>query len=124
MSIFQSLLGSLRHPAFILLTATSAFLVVYHISKLVSVFTLGDELEAIIVGQSALRLMIVISLTALILGVRHAIWAMWISICALITTQYVVTFGVAPDARWDPSYLRGLMLPVLISALSWYHRQT
>ncbi|WFL76503.1 hypothetical protein P7228_10895 [Altererythrobacter arenosus] len=70
--------------------------------------------------QLALRLSIVVSLVAVVVGKRVALLAMWASIAGLIATQYFAHLGwVQADftaGRHPLSYLKGFIFPSIITA--------
>lgn len=74
--------------------------------------------------QGALRLAIIVSLTAVVLGKEIALWAMWASIGGLIATQYWAHYGlVAADftvERHPLSYLKGVIFPSIITTAFLY----
>lgn len=99
------------------------FLIVYHISKLLNIYTAasGAEYALIVHMQSLLRMAIIVTATLVIFGKKYALTSMWISITALITTQYIVYFGLV-QADMTPvssavSYLRGFILPTIITLI-------
>lgn len=74
--------------------------------------------------QGALRLAIIVSLTAVMLGKQTALWAMWLSIGGLIATQYWAHYGpVSADftaGRHPLSYMKGVIFPSIITAAFLY----
>ena len=76
--------------------------------------------------QGVLRLAIIASLTAVVLGKRIALIAMWLSIGSLIATHYWAHFGDIPvdftADRHPLSYLKGLIIPSIITTAFFYRR--
>lgn len=76
--------------------------------------------------QGVLRLAIIASLTAVVLGKRIALIAMWLSIGSLISTHYWAHFGDVPvdftADRHPLSYLKGLIIPSIITTAFLYRR--
>lgn len=69
--------------------------------------------------QSVCRVLITINLLLVVLGVRWALWGMWLSISALIATHYWAHFGNLPvdftEGRHPLSYLKGFIFPTVIT---------
>ena len=76
--------------------------------------------------QGTLRLAIMASLTAVVLGRQNALWAMWLSIGGLIATQYWAHYGPVTAeftaGRHPLSYLKGVIFPSIITAAFLYRR--
>lgn len=70
-------------------------------------------------AQSAFRVLITVSLLLVVFGVRWALWGMWLSIGALVATQYWAHFGNLPvdftQGRHPLSYLKGFIFPTIIT---------
>ncbi|WP_299346672.1 hypothetical protein [uncultured Maritalea sp.] len=106
-----------------LITAIAGFLILLHVVGLYDTHIRGALFDhpALTNVQSLLSLLIIISLTLVIMAKRMGLVAMWISITALILTQYWAHFGFV-DADFTAgrsllSYLRGFMIPTLITVL-------
>ncbi len=71
--------------------------------------------------QSFIRISISVSLILVVIGMQKALWSMWISISALVITQYVVHYGPQPPKftllRSGFSYLRGFIFPTIITVV-------
>ena len=69
--------------------------------------------------QSVFRVLITINLLLVVLGVRWALWGMWLSISGLVATQYWAHFGNLPvdftEGRHPLSYLKGFIFPTIIT---------
>lgn len=119
-SVDQRKLTMLRRMA---VTFLAGLLMFYHTSLLVDLIANGSfrNLAAIAVVQSIVRILIVLSLALVVFRVKGAIAAMWLTISALVVSQYVAHFGgLAPElseARSALSYLRGFIFPTAISLL-------
>lgn len=99
----------------------AGLLIFYHLNTVYDHY-LGDgsnALGAMVDLQPAIRIAIVLSLTSVIFGVRHGILGMWLSITALVLTQYIDHYGPEPSAhtlaRSGFSYLRGFIVPTIIT---------
>ncbi|WP_286829803.1 MULTISPECIES: hypothetical protein [Kordiimonas] len=106
----------------------AGLLVFYHISTVYDLY-LGDGMAdhpLMIHIQSALRLSIAASLMLVVIGVRRALYAMWLTIGGLVLTQYIVHFGSNPPEfaleRSAFSYLRGFIFPTIITLLFPYRK--
>ena len=121
--------GPLRLARNLLILVLAGLLVFYHLTMLYDLAN-GQGLSkdatynAI---QGALRVAIIASLTAVVLGKRIALWAMWASIGGLIATQYWAHYGpVAADFTADRhplSYLKGVIFPSIITTAFLYRRR-
>lgn len=71
--------------------------------------------------QSVFRVLITINLLLVVLGVRWALWGMWLSISGLVATHYWAHFGNLPvdftEGRHPLSYLKGFIFPTIITLL-------
>lgn len=71
--------------------------------------------------QSALRVLIVFSLVLVAMNRRFALYGMWAAISSLIATHYWALFFDLPfrflDGRHPLSYLKGLIIPTVITLL-------
>ncbi len=69
--------------------------------------------------QSVFRVLITINLLLVVLGVRWALWGMWLSISGLVATHYWAHFGNLPvdftEGRHPLSYLKGFIFPTIIT---------
>ena len=69
--------------------------------------------------QSALRVVITLSLLLVVFGIRWALWGMWVGIAGLIATHYWAHFGNLPvdftKGRHPLSYLKGFIFPTIIT---------
>lgn len=99
----------------------AGLLIFYHVSLVYDLYLgakAGDQ-PTMIDLQSFLRIAIATSLTLVVFGVRRALWGMWLSISALIITQYIVHYGPNPPeftlSRSGFSYLRGFIFPTIIT---------
>lgn len=72
-------------------------------------------------AQSILRVLIVVSLVLVAMNRRYALYGMWVAIPALIATHYWAYFLDLPfhflDGRHPLSYLKGLIIPSIITLL-------
>ena len=71
--------------------------------------------------QSILRVIIVFSLVLVVMNRRFALYGMWAAISALVATHYWAFFFDLPflflDGRHPLSYLKGFIIPTVISLL-------
>lgn len=71
--------------------------------------------------QSILRIMIILSLLLVVMNRRFGLYAMWAAISALVATHYWAFFFDLPfrflDGRHPLSYLKGLIIPTVITLL-------
>lgn len=126
----QKLLGDrflLARRGIIVLLA--GLLIFYHIDKVSGLYfgANANDHSSMIDLQSTLRLAIALSLALVVFGIRPAVWAMWLSITALVITQYLVHYGPQPPeftlSRSGFSYLRGFIFPTIIT-LVFPYKQT
>ena len=115
-------LRSMLLPANLIILALSGLLVFYHVTMLYDLGTgrgLSSDATYNAV-QGGLRLGIITSLAGVVLGKRIALWTMWLSIGGLIATHYWAHFGGLPVdftiGRHPFSYLKGLIIPTIITA--------
>ena len=107
----------------IAITVIAGFLILLHVVGLFDVYATGEVFRytAFENLQSTLSVFIILSLTLVIFRKRIGLIGMWLSITALILTQYWAHFGfVEADftkGRSVISYLRGFMIPTVITAL-------
>jgi hypothetical protein len=73
--------------------------------------------------QSILRVLIIVSLILVAMNRRSALYGMWIGIGALVATHYWAYFFDLPfhwvEGRHPLSYLKGLIIPTVITLLHW-----
>lgn len=71
--------------------------------------------------QSILRVIIVFSLVLVVMNKRFALYGVWAAISALVATHYWAFFFDLPfrflDGRHPLSYLKGFIIPTVISLL-------
>ncbi len=103
--------------------ALSALLILYHVSKIYSVYWGLDAANAMTLThvQTGIRLIIVISLAYVLLGYKKALWGMWFGIATLTATRYMLLWDTEPTADIEfsvyLSYLRGFISPIIITLL-------
>ena len=108
-------------PSKLIILVLAGLLVFYHVTMLYDLATgRGLSSDAFYNAvQGVLRLGIIASLTAVVLGQRIALWTMWLSIGGLIATHYWAHFGSVPvdftEGRHPLSYLKGLIIPTIIT---------
>lgn len=99
----------------------AGLLIFYHSLVLYEMYsgTANGALTAFDYVQSVFRALIVMSLLLVLFGVRWALWGMWLSIGALVATQYWAHFGNLPvdftQGRHPLSYLKGFIFPTVIT---------
>ena len=73
-------------------------------------------------AQSILRISIIASLLLVAMNRRFALYGMWVAISALVATHYWALFFELPfrflDGRHPLSYLKGFIIPTVITILS------
>ncbi len=113
----------------LIIIALASLFIFYHITMLMD-FARGHDLtsDALYNGiQAALRVGIIVSLALVALGKRLALWTMWFSILGLISTHYWAHFGMVEAdftiGRHPLSYLKGLMMPSIVTAAFLYRRR-
>ncbi len=101
----------------------AGFLILLHIVFLADLYT-HDKISnhsTYVNLQSLISISIAASLLLVILGKKAGIVGMWVSITALILTQYWAHFGFQEadftEGRSVFSYLRGFMIPTAITFL-------
>lgn len=105
------------------ITLIAGFLILLHVVGLFDVYATGQVFRytAFENFQSTLSVFIILSLTLVIFRKRIGLIGMWLSITALILTQYWAHFGFVEAAFTEGrplfSYLRGFMIPTVITAL-------
>ncbi|MCB2066596.1 MAG: hypothetical protein KDE15_08165 [Erythrobacter sp.] len=121
--------GPLRLLQSLLILGLAGLLIFYHIVMLRD-YAMGQALSSDATYnavQAALRRCIIASLTGVILGKRVALIAMWISIPSLIATHYWAHYGNVPvdftEGRHPLSYLKGLIIPSIITGAFLYRRR-
>ncbi len=112
--------GFLSFPRLIILVL-AGLLVYYHTFTLYDLY-LGagtSARTAFEYVQSALRVVITLSLLLVVFGRRLALWGMWAGIAGLIATHYWAHFGNLPvdftEGRHPLSYLKGFIFPTIIT---------
>ena len=112
----SSTMSHWRSPFWLGIAALALFLIFYHGTRIISGLGTLTGASPLEMTQLALRGAIVFSLIGVLLGIKNALIAMWVSIGALVLLQIVI---FAPE-QWafDPSYLRGFIVPSLITILS------
>lgn len=111
--------------SFIIILILAGFLIFYHGSRLFIAATQTDRstLEPADYGVFVIRFLIITSLLCVITRVKSALLAMWISISGLVVIQYLIHFDViaidAKPMKSATSYLRGFIIPAIITLFSW-----
>jgi hypothetical protein len=113
----------------LIILALASLFIFYHITMLVDFVRghteTGDVLYDCV--QAALRVGIIASLALVALGKRFALWTMWLSIGSLIATHYWAHFGMVEAdftiGRHPLSYLKGLIMPSIITTAFLYRRR-
>ncbi len=102
---------------YLIVIALSALLIVYHITKLITLYITDLDMvyNGLIHFQSVIRIGIVGHLILLVMGKQKALYGMWVSIVALIITQYVDYFMNDGASIAIYSYLKGLIIPIIIT---------
>lgn len=112
---------AVRFVRYLIIYLLAGLLIVFHIYTLIDIYALGGgaELSRFEHGQSILRAMIASSLIFVVLGQRKALWAMWLSIGALVASQIWAHMGGLEvsfiEGRHPLSYLKGLIFPTIIT---------
>ena len=113
----------------LIIIALASLFIFYHITMLAE-FARGQGLtgDPLYNGvQAALRVGIIASLALVALGKRFALWTMWLSIGSLIATHYWAHFGMVEAdftiGRHPLSYLKGLIMPSIVTAAFLYRRR-
>lgn len=115
--------GRFANSRKILVTLLSGFLILLHVAGLWDAFQSGVLISADFYAnlQSLLSVAIIASLLLVILRKKFGLAVMWISITALVLTQYAAHFGfydaAFTEGRSAFSYLRGFMFPTAITLL-------
>jgi glucan phosphoethanolaminetransferase (alkaline phosphatase superfamily) len=101
--------------------ALAGLLIFYHLNTVYGHY-LGDgsnALGAMADLQSFIRIAVILSLTLVVFNVRYGLLSMWVSITALVLTQFIDHYGPEPSAhtlaRSGFSYLRGFIVPTIIT---------
>ena len=121
--------GSAAHwvPRLIIIALAGLF-IFYHVTMLVDYARGFEESDSALYNgvQASLRVGIIVSLTLVALGRRFALWTMWFSIVSLILTHYWAHFGMVEAGftidRHPLSYLKGLVMPSIVTAAFLYRR--
>ncbi len=127
MSFFRPTRTGILHLASkLIILALAGLLVAYHVIMLRDLY-MGQGLSTDATYnavQGTLRFAIVVSLLAVVLGQRQALWSMWLSIAGLIATHYWAHFGNVPvdftADRGALSYLKGFIIPTIITVAFLY----
>lgn len=104
----------------------AGFLIILHIAGLTDLYTSKpiSSYSAYVNLQSMISVFIIASLLFTIIGKRMGLVGMWVSITALILTQYWAHFGFHDadftEGRSAFSYLRGFMFPAAVTFLFLY----
>lgn len=113
----------------LIIIALASLFIFYHITMLIE-FARGHHLTSDALYnrvQAVLRVGIIVSLALVALGKRFALWTMWLSILSLIATHYWAHFGMVAayftSDRHPLSYLKGLMMPSIVTAAFLYRRR-
>ena len=113
----------------LVIIALAGLFIFYHVTMLVE-YARGHHLtgDALYNGvQAALRVGIIASLATVALGRRWALWTMWASILSLIATHYWAHFGMVQAdftiGRHPLSYLKGLIMPSIVTAAFLFRRR-
>jgi hypothetical protein len=130
MNTLGALPESPPHPVQrLIIIALASLFIFYHVTML-SDFIRGHELTGNTIYnwvQAALRVGIIASLALVALGKRFALWTMWLSIGGLIATHYWAHFGMVEAdftaGRHPLSYLKGLMMPSIVTMAFLYRRR-
>ena len=118
--------GLQRFAQSLLIVGLAGLLIFYHIIMLTD-FARGQSLSddtGYNIVQALLRIGIVVSLSLVVLGKRKAIWTMWLCIGGLIATHYWAHLGMVEadftNGRHALSYLKGFIIPTIITAAFFY----
>ena len=113
----------------LIIIALAGLFIFYHITMLVEFVRWQDQTSDALYNcvQAALRVGIIASLSLVVLGKRFALWTMWLSIGGLIATHYWAHFGMVEAdftiGRHPLSYLKGLIMPSIVTAAFLYRRR-
>lgn len=113
----------------LIIVALASLFIFYHITMLVEFARWHGQTDDVIYNcvQAALRVGIIVSLALVVLGRRFALWTMWLSIGSLIATHYWAHFGMVEAdftiGRHPLSYLKGLIMPSIVTAAFVYRRR-
>jgi len=103
--------------------ALAGLLIFYHLNTIYDLYfdAQPDTFGTLTDLQSFLRIAVVLSLTSVVFGARLGLLGMWLSIIALVLTQYIDHYGPEPSAhtlaRSGFSYLRGFIVPTIITLI-------
>lgn len=113
----------------LIIIALAGLFIFYHVTMLTD-FVHGDHLtgDPLYNGvQAALRVGIIASLALVVLGKRFALWTLWLCVGSLIATHYWAHFGMVEAdftiGRHPASYLKGLIMPSIVTAAFLYRRR-
>lgn len=113
----------------LIIIALASLFIFYHVTMLSDFVRWHDQASDALYNcvQAALRVGIIVSLTLVVLGKRFALWTMWFSIGSLIVTHYWAHFGMVEAdftiGRHPLSYLKGLIMPSIITMAFLYRRR-
>ncbi len=113
----------------LIIIALASLFIFYHVTMLSDFVRWHDQTSDALYNcvQAALRVGIIVSLTLVVLGKRFALWTMWFSIGSLIVTHYWAHFGMVEAdftiGRHPLSYLKGLIMPSIITMAFLYRRR-
>ena len=114
----SSTMSHWRSPFWLGIAALALFLIFYHGTRIISGLGTLTGASPLEMPQLVLRGAIVFSLIGVLLRIKNALIAMWVSIGALVGLQIIF---LAPEPWvFDASYLRGFIVPSLISLLSFF----
>lgn len=120
--------GPLRLLQSIVILMLAGLFIFYHVTMLIDFAHGFEESDSALYNavQAALRVGIITSLALIVLGKRLALWMMWLSIIGLIATHYWAHFGMVEAdftiGRHPLSYLKGLVMPSIVTAAFLYRR--
>jgi glucan phosphoethanolaminetransferase (alkaline phosphatase superfamily) len=113
----------------LIIIALASLFIFYHVTMLSDFVRWHDQTSDSLYNcvQAVLRVGIIVSLTLVVLGKRFALWTMWFSIGSLIVTHYWAHFGMVEAdftiGRHPLSYLKGLIMPSIITMAFLYRRR-
>lgn len=130
----MSPVGKLFRPQRVVIFALASLLVFYHTYTLFGLYVGSGSAATDLYGganasghlwymhtQSALRVLIVVSLVLVAMSRRFALYGMWAAIGALVATHYWAHFFNLPfpflEGRHPLSYLKGFIIPTVITLL-------
>ncbi len=120
MNSINNLFGSQsKNVRIVTIIAMALLLITYHSAKLFGLYIThsGNDYAFLVHIQSVTRLAIIMSLSSLIMGKQKAIIAMWLTIMALIVTQFIDYFSLLNPSFSVFSYLKGFIIPTVITLI-------